>query len=130
MGHIGYDPMGPNVDLSVFNNNADWEEFYGDVEEQLRPKMTESGGRAVSVYSFVDANHGGNSIKRRSHTGIIMFIQNTPIIWFSKKHNRVEAAMFGSDLVALSVFKDFIAALKSKVTDVWCQVGETCVCFM
>ena len=33
MGNIGYDLMGPNVDLSVFNDNADWAEFYGEVEE-------------------------------------------------------------------------------------------------
>ena len=32
MGCIGYYPMGQNVDLLVFNNNAYWTEFYGDVE--------------------------------------------------------------------------------------------------
>ena len=79
-----------------------------DIEKLLLSKMLEPRGRAVFIYSFVDANHGGNAIKRRSHTGIIMFIQNTPIIWFSKKHNRVEAAMFGSNLVALSVFKNLL----------------------
>ena len=29
MGRIGYDLMGLNVDLSMFNDNADWTEFYG-----------------------------------------------------------------------------------------------------
>ena len=33
IGCIGYDPMGPNVDLSVSNDNANWAEFYGDVGE-------------------------------------------------------------------------------------------------
>ena len=33
MGRIGYDPMGTNVDLSVFNDNVDWTKFYGDIEE-------------------------------------------------------------------------------------------------
>ena len=32
-GRIGYYPMGMNVDFSAFNNNSDWTEFYGDVEE-------------------------------------------------------------------------------------------------
>ena len=32
MGNIGYDLMGPNVDLSVFNDNADWTELYREVE--------------------------------------------------------------------------------------------------
>ena len=34
MGRIRYDPMGLNVDLLVINNNADWTEFYRDVEEE------------------------------------------------------------------------------------------------
>ena len=33
MASIIYDTMGPNVDLFVFSDNADWTEFYGDVEE-------------------------------------------------------------------------------------------------
>ena len=53
MGRIGYDPMGQNVDLLVSNNNADWTEFYGDVEEELPPKMLETHGRDVSIYSFL-----------------------------------------------------------------------------
>ena len=33
MGRIGYDPMGPNVDLSMFNDNSGWTECYGNNEE-------------------------------------------------------------------------------------------------
>ena len=50
MGRIGYDLMGPNVDLLVFNNNADWVEFYKDIEEELPLKMLESRGRCVNIY--------------------------------------------------------------------------------
>ena len=32
MGCIGYDPMVPNFNFSVFNDNVDWTGFYGDVE--------------------------------------------------------------------------------------------------
>ena len=52
---------------------------------------------------------------RRSRTGTIMFIQNTPIIWFSKKYNTVEAATFGSELVVLRICKDLIFALRYKL---------------
>ena len=50
MGRIGYDPMGTNVDLSVFNNNADWTEFYRDIEEDLPQKILYPYGRAISIY--------------------------------------------------------------------------------
>ena len=71
MGRIGYDPMVPNVDLLVFNNNVDWAEFYGGVKEELQTKMPEPRSRAVRIYSFVDTKHAGNGVTRLSHTGII-----------------------------------------------------------
>jgi hypothetical protein len=32
---------------------------------------------------FVDANHAGNVVTQRSHTGILLFLQNSPIVWLS-----------------------------------------------
>ena len=48
---------------------------------------------------------------RRSHTGVIMFIQNAPIIWFSKRQNTVKAATFRSKLAAIRICKDLIFSL-------------------
>eukprot|EP00957_Ditylum_brightwellii_P161046 12260858-Ditylum_brightwellii.AAC.1 len=78
------------VDESIFNGNTDWTYFYDDVEEELP-----SRGCSVNIHIFVDANHAGNVVTRRLHTGIIIFVQNVPIIWFSKNKNSVESATFG-----------------------------------
>jgi hypothetical protein len=65
---------------------------------------------------LVDANHAGNVITRRSHTGIIIYVQNAPIIWFSKRQNMVESSSFGSEFVALRTAKeDMIVALRYKL---------------
>eukprot|EP00957_Ditylum_brightwellii_P196053 14937494-Ditylum_brightwellii.AAC.1 len=48
-----------------------------------------------NIHAFVDANHAGNVVTKRSHTCIIKFVQNTPIIWMSKLQNTVESATFG-----------------------------------
>ena len=77
--------------------------------------MLDTHGRAVNIYLFVDANYTGNVVARWSYTGIIMFIQNTPIIWFSKIQNKIKAATFGSDLVSLRIHKDLIFALRYKL---------------
>jgi hypothetical protein len=69
----------------------------------------------VTISSFVDANHAGNVITRRSHSGIFLFVQNAPIIWFSKRQNTVEAATFGSEFVALHICKELIVALRYKL---------------
>jgi hypothetical protein len=65
--------------------------------------------------AFVDANHAGNVITRRSHSGMFIFVQNAPIIWFSKRQNTVEAATFGSEFVALRICKELIVALRYKL---------------
>ena len=44
MGCMGYDPMGPNVDVSVLNKNSDCTEFYGDLEEDLPPNIPDPRG--------------------------------------------------------------------------------------
>jgi hypothetical protein len=49
------------------------------------------------------------------HTGIIIFVQNALIIWYSKRQNTVEAATFGSEMVALRISKEFIVAMHYKL---------------
>jgi len=53
--------------------------------------------------------------RRRSHTGIIIFVQNAPIIWYSKRQNTVESSTFGSEFVALRTARDLIVSLRFKL---------------
>ena len=83
-----------------------WKEFYGDLEEEIPPFAPEPLGRAVDIFCWVDANHAGNLLTRRSHTGILILVQNAPIIWYSKKQNTVELSSFGSKFVAMRTARD------------------------
>ena len=112
MGKLAYDSKTPEVNESSLNNNADWKDFYGDTEKEPPPKMAEPLGNVVRISALVDTNHAGNVVTRRSHSGIIIFVQNAPIIWFSKRQNTVEAATFGSEFVALRICKELIVALR------------------
>jgi hypothetical protein len=85
IGCVAFDPKTPVVDESAFNNGADWKEFYGEVQEELPPKMPKPRGQRVTISAFVYANHAGNKVTRHLHTGIIIYIQNAPILWYSKK---------------------------------------------
>lgn len=115
MGRIAYDSITPPIDESVFNHSADWTDFYGDVQEELPANMPKPCGNPVLISCFVDANHAGNVVTRRSHTGIIIFVQNAPIIWYSKRQNTVETSTFGSELVAQRTAKELIVALRYKL---------------
>jgi hypothetical protein len=65
--------------------------------------------------AFVDANHAGNVATCRSHSGILIYIQNAPIVWFSKQQNTVKGSMFGSEMVALRICRDLIVGLLYKL---------------
>jgi hypothetical protein len=114
-GQIVFDPRTPHLDESCFQQNVDWKPFYGAVKEELPLDMPTPLGMPVMISCFVDANHAGNTVTRRSQTGIIIFIQNAPILWHSKKQNTVEASTFGSELVAMRVARDLIVALRIKL---------------
>jgi hypothetical protein len=65
---IIFDPTEPWIDESQFVEQ-DWSDFYGDVEQELPIKMPDPLGFPVNMSVFVDANHTGNVVTHRSHTG-------------------------------------------------------------
>jgi hypothetical protein len=95
-GRIVYDPKDIPVNKDAYASNADWKDFYGNVRDELPPKIPTPLGNLVTINAFVDANHAGNVVTHCSHTGIIIFVQNAPIIVYSNWQNTVEAATFGS----------------------------------
>jgi hypothetical protein len=73
---------------------------YGNVEEELTYKAPPSLGKQVILTHYVDANLYHNVLTRRTVTGVLHFINGTPIDWYSKKQATVESATFGSVFVA------------------------------
>ena len=90
-------------------------ELYPDSLDQHPHDMPEHLGGGVHVSCFADADHAGNKITRRSHTGIIIFINSAPIIWFSKRQNTVESSTFGSELIAMKQAVDMVEGLIYKL---------------
>ena len=52
---------------------------------------------------------------RRSHSGIIIYVNNAPIICYIKLHNTVEASSFGSEFASLRIVTYMIESLKYKL---------------
>ena len=63
--------------------------------------MPEPGGKPVTVSCFVDADHAGDTVNRRSQSGIGFFANKAPIDWFSKQQATVETSTFGSEFCAM-----------------------------
>ena len=74
--------------------------------------MQEALGKYVVIKAYVDDNHTVNMATRMSHSGIIIYVNNAPIIWYIKSHNTVEASSFVSEFVALWFATEMIEALR------------------
>lgn len=108
----------PFVDESMFNINADWMEFYGDVVEEDPPGMPEPLGKPILQSVFVDSDHASNVVTRRSHSGIFLFVNNALIKSFSKRQNTVESSTFGAELVALRIARDLTVEQRLKLKSI------------
>jgi len=93
----------------------DWSEFYKDATEQLPTNAPPPRGQAVQINAFVDADHAGNRVTRRSHTGILIYLNCAPIIWFSKAQSTVEMSTFGSEFVAMCICVEMLESLRYKL---------------
>ena len=62
--------------------------------------MLEPLGDPVTVRAYVDIKHAGNVVKRRSCSGLILFLNISPVIWYIDSQNMVESFSFGSEFFA------------------------------
>ena len=132
-GMIVFDSKIPDIDEKLFHpsDKSVWEDLYLDTEEAIRGNDPPPRVRPVYVGCYVDADHAGNLLARRSHTGIIIFVNNSPIIWYIKRHNTVESSRFGSEFIALRIATEMIEGLRYNLrmfgvtidgtTDVFCD---------
>ena len=89
--------------------------IYPDAWDEKPYNMPPPRGESVNISIFVDADHAGNKVTRRSYTGIIIYCNLAPIIWYSKRQNTVESSTFGSEFVALKIATELNEALLYKL---------------
>jgi len=111
---IVFDPTYPNIDDRHFKS-VDWGDFNPEATDELPPCMPEHLGVPVKVTCFVDVDHAGNLLTHHSHSGILIFLNKAPIVWYSKHQNMVESSTFGSEFVAMRIATDLIISLCYKL---------------
>jgi hypothetical protein len=57
---------------------------------------------------YVGAHHAHDLVTRRSITGILVMLNNTPVIWVSKIQKTVETSTHVSELVASRIATELI----------------------
>ena len=80
---------------------CEMKEIYVDATEDLLTNVPTPQGKSIQLNCFVDADHGDDRVTRCSQTGIILFENSAPLLWYSKRQNTVESSTFESKFVAL-----------------------------
>jgi hypothetical protein len=93
----------------------DWTDFYGDVVEPIPPDQPEPRGKPAQTTAFVDSNHAADLVSRRSRTGVLIYLQSAPIVWYTKKQGSIETSSFGSEFTAMKTGIELIVGLRYKL---------------
>ena len=110
-----FDPKYPDIDFDTFDDGADWKTFYGDVTEAIPPNAPDPRGKAVDLCMWVDSDHAGDKMTRRSRTGYFIFLNTALIDWLSKKQATIEGSVFGAEFVAMKTGVEALRGIRYKL---------------
>ena len=99
---------------SLPKNEYDWSRTtYGNVKEELPKSAPRPLGKKVITTTYKDANLYHDVTTGRAVTGVLHFVNQTPIDWHSRKQATVETATYGSEFVAAKTAIQQIMALRT-----------------
>ena len=77
-----FDPSEPTIDNSLFERE-DWTNAqYGiELKEELPPNAPALRGQGFTISAYVDSDHAGDSVTRRSRTGFLVYCNCSLIFW-------------------------------------------------
>ena len=108
---IDYDIAEP--DLTKYKVEAyNWFPLYGPTKEEIPFGIPEPRGKSVTTCGFFDSSHASCLKTRRSTTSVLLFINSTPIRWYSKRQNCVEMSTYGSEMVTGRIAVDLAVELR------------------
>jgi len=114
-GVMVFDPTEPDIDQSQFPIE-DWSATpYGPCKEDIPSNAPAPKGIGFTIRAFVDSDHAGDSITRRSRTGFIIFLNSAPIFVYSKKQESCETSSFGSEFIAMKTCCEYLRGLRYKL---------------
>jgi len=108
-------PCGVHIRRNLTGTAEEWKDMYPGAEERIPENMPEARGLSVTTHCFCDSDWAGNLKNRRSHSGIVLFVQGAAIAWISKKQSTIETSSYGAELCAGKLAVEQIEALRYKL---------------
>lgn len=127
-----FDPREPDIDFDHHFPDQDWS--YStmskeDMKEELPPNMPKALGKSFIIRAYVDSDHAGDQVTRRSRTGFIVYLNGAPIYWKSAKQTSCETSTFGSEFVAMKQCCEYLRGLRYKLRMMGIPVEGPCYIF-
>ena len=85
---------------------------YGDVHEAVPRGIPKPKGKSVITSTYKDANLYHDTVTGRAVTGVLHYINKTPVDWFTRKQPTVETATYGSEFSAARTAIEQIQGLR------------------
>ena len=92
--------------------------------EELPDGMPVPLGQSMTMRVYVDSDHAGDLLTRRSRTGYVVLLNGAPIYWNSKKQTSCETSTFGSEFVAMKQATEYVRGLRFKLRMMGIPVDE------
>ena len=83
----------------------------GKLKEEVPTNLPTPLRKGFTLRVFVDSDHAGDQVTRRSRTMFLVYLNNFLIYWSSKKQTTVETSSFGSEFMAVKHTTEYIRDL-------------------
>jgi hypothetical protein len=95
-----FDATAPVIDEGQFLRQ-DWSKQYEGAKEAIPPNALTPRGLGVTMRMYVDSDHAGDKVSRRSRTGFLFYLNMGLVQWLSKRQSTIETSVFGAEFVAM-----------------------------
>ena len=112
-----FDPSDPVIDESKYQRR-DWTSSeFGHLQGKrtFPPNAPAPRGLGFTIRAKVDADHGADTVTRRSRTGFLVYINSALVYFMSKKQTSVETSSFGSEFTAMKQCCEYLKGLRYKL---------------
>ena len=122
-GIMVFDRTEPEIDESKFQRE-DWTaNLYGAYKKDVPLNASKPLGIGFIIRAFVDSDHAGDMVTGRSRTSFMIFLNNAPIYWYSKKQGSCETLGFGSEFIVMKSCCKYLRGLHYKLQMMGIPVG-------
>ena len=110
-----FDHPVPDFNADKFQRK-DWSQtVYGDHAPGRPPNMPKPQGQGSLFSLYVDSDHAGDTVTKRSRTSFFIYCNNALVYLMSKKQGYIETSSFGSEFIAMKACTEYILGLNFKL---------------